>query len=333
MIKINHRLIIIILGLIVLMVLVGCAKKDKTGLEKTPGTKKIEKETGVKMTKRGVKYIVNPDKLVSGGPPKDGIPSIDKPKFISVKEADKWIKDKELVMAIDYKGVERAYPLQILVWHEVVNDKIAGEPLAITYCPLCGSGVAYVRKINGREVEFGVSGKLYNSNLVMYDRKTNSYWSQVSGQAIVGELSGKKLKSIPIDTVPWRVWKKAHPDGKVLSRDTGFDRDYGKDPYGNYYEDSFILFPVDKKDSRIHPKTIVCGVEADGKYKAYTEKDIMDKGEIEDTLGGVKIKISRSKSGVVKVVNAVSGDEIVKKRVFWFAWYAFHPDTKVYGRP
>ena len=286
----------------------------------------------IKVTAEGVKYIVDPDKIISGGPPKDGIPSIDKPKFVSVEEADKWIQDNELVLAIIYKGVKRVYPLQIMVWHEIVNDNIAQDPLLITYCPLCGSGIAYERKINGEEVEFGTSGKLYNSNLVMYDRKTDTYWTQIDGLAVVGELTGTKLIPVSIDTVVWRDWKKANPESLVLSQDTGFERPYGKDPYGSYYETSFLFFPVENRDDRVHPKTVVFGIKVDGIFKAYKEDDLKELKVIEDTVNEVKIKVERNDSGVVKITNTVTGEEIVKERDFWFAWYAFHPDTQLYTR-
>lgn len=321
-----------LLAILGLFALSGCGQKKADLPKKTPGIKKMEKEQGIKMTSRGVKYLVNPDKIQSGGPPKDGIPSIDEPKFVSVQEADKWIKDNELVLALRYKGETRVYPLQVLVWHEIVNDKVAGEPLAITYCPLCGSGIAYERKIKGEEVEFGTSGKLYNSNLVMYDRKTNSYWSQIEGLAIVGELTGTRLKPVSIETVTWRDWKKEHPDSLVLDKDTGFDRPYGEDPYGNYYEDSFVLFPVENEDDRIHPKTVIFGIKVKGKFKAYLEKDLKKKRVIMDKVGGEDIKVERSPDGAVKITNLTTGKEVVKERGFWFAWYAFHPDTKVYGK-
>lgn len=322
--------------------LVGCAPIDtktaqdaeittKTqGIEKLPEISKMEEETGIKMTARGVKYIVDPNKIRGGGPPMDGIPSIDNPKYVSVEEADEWIQDNELILAIIYKGVKRVYPLQILVWHEIINDHIAGDPVLVTYCPLCGSGIAYERKIDGEEVEFGTSGKLYNSNLVMYDRKTNSYWSQIDGLAIVGELTGKKLTPLSIDTVVWRDWKKAHPDSEVLSQDTGFTRAYGRDPYGNYYEDSFLMFPVENEDNRIHPKTVIFGIELNGAYKAYQEKDLIELGSIEDTVNGINIKVERDEAGIIKITNLETKEEIVKERDFWFAWYAFHPDTGLY---
>ena len=287
-------------------------------------------EGEIKVTANGIKYIIDPDKIISGGPPKDGIPSIDDPKFVSVEEADQWIQDNELVLALVYKDVKRVYPLQIMVWHEVVNDNIAGDPILITYCPLCGSGIAYERKIEGETVEFGTSGKLFNSNLVMYDRKTDTYWQQIDGKAIVGELTGMELKEISVDTVVWRDWKKAHPDSEVLSQDTGFNRAYGRDPYGSYYEDSFLIFPVEGRDDRVHPKTVVFGIEIDGKFKAYGEEDLKKAGAIEDEFSGIKLKIERDAAGIVKVTNLDTGEEVVKERDFWFAWYAFHPDTELY---
>jgi hypothetical protein len=273
---------------------------------------------------------VDPSKILSGGPPKDGIPSIDNPKFVSVSEADRWIEDNELVLAIDYKGVKRVYPFQILVWHEIVNDTIAGDPILVTYCPLCGSGIAYKRELNGEAVEFGTTGRLYNSNLVMYDRKTDTWWTQIDGKAIVGELTGQELTEVSIDTVTWREWKAAHPDSTVLTQDTGFSRPYGRDPYGTYYEDSFLMFPVENQDQRIHPKTVIFGIEVNGVYKAYKEEDVIRKGTFEDTVAGLRIQIARDAAGIVTFTDLDSSREIVKERDFWFAWYAFHPDTLVY---
>lgn len=290
----------------------------------------VMEELEIKETEDGVKYIIDPKKILSGGPPMDGIPSIDNPKFVSVKEAEEWIRDDELVLVMTYKGVERVYPLQIMVWHEIVNDVIADDPILITYCPLCGSGIAYERKIDGEEVEFGTSGKLYNSNLVMYDRKTESYWTQIEGLAVVGELTGRKLKPISVDTVVWRDWKEEHPDAEVLSQDTGFSRSYGRDPYGTYYENSFLFFPVENEEGNVHPKTVIFGIEVSGVYKAYKEIDLEKLGIIEDVVGGTNIKVERDKTGIVKVTNLDIGEEIVKERDFWFAWYAFHPETKLY---
>jgi hypothetical protein len=292
----------------------------------------IKMNPEIKVDERGVKYIVHPNKLMRGGAPKDGIPSIDNPKYVTVSDADEWIQYNELVLAIIYKNVKRVYPFQILVWHEIVNDVIAGDPILITYCPLCGSGIAYERNIDGEAVEFGTTGKLYNSNLVMYDRKTETYWTQIDGKAIIGELTGRELKEISIDTVTWGEWKEVHPDSEVLSQETGYIRSYGKDPYGNYYEDSFVMFPVENTDRRIHPTTVIFGIEVEGVYKAYKEEDLKEMDTIEDTVNNVRIRLTRNEAGIVRIIDVDTGEEIVKERDFWFAWYAFHPDTLVYER-
>jgi len=325
----KKRVLLASLSLIALLFIAACTTSD-FGAPNTPPTSE-EMEQGIQTTKDGVKFLIDPSKLRSGGPPKDGIPSIDNPKFVSVEEADQWIADNELVLAIEHKGVKRVYPAQILVWHEIVNDVIAGDPLLITWCPLCGSGIAFERTIDGEGVEFGVSGKLFNSNLIMYDRKTDTYWTQIGGRAIVGELTGRVLKKIPMDTVVWRDWKVAHPDSEVLSQDTGFRRNYGKDPYGNYYENSFLFFPVEQEDDRIHPKTVIFGIEVDGTFKAYQEEDVKA-GTIEDTVGDVAIRVQRDEAGKILITRLDTNEQVVHERDFWFAWYAFHPSTSLYEK-
>lgn len=280
-------------------------------------------------TSDNLQYIVPPNEILSGGPPKDGIPSIDNPTYVSAKEADAWIADNELLLAINYKGINRAYPLQIMVWHEIVNDEIAGDHLLITYCPLCGSGIAYERTINNEPVEFGTSGNLWQSNLVMYDRKTDSLWTQIDGIAIVGELTKTQLNPVQIDTLTWRDWFAAHPQGEVLSQDTGFNRQYGNDPYGNYYEESFLMFPVDEQDNRIHAKTPILGFEINGSFKAYRESDAKQK-EIKDKIANVPITITATDAGEVTAIRLDTNERLIPERSFWFAWYAFHPQTTLY---
>jgi hypothetical protein len=278
-------------------------------------------------------WLIDPDEVRSGGPPQDGIPSIDSPLYVTVEEADEWIEDNELVLALLYEDVVRVYPLQILVWHEIVNDEINEDPILITYCPLCGSGIAYHRIFNDEAVEFGTSGQLYNSNLIMYDRLTESYWTQIDGLAITGEMISTELEEISIDTVTWGNWKKAYPQSEVLSQDTGYLRAYGTDPYGSYYVEDLLFFPVSDEDESIHPKTVTYGIEIDGIYKAYLETDVILAGNyIEDEVNGVSLILERSDEGIVIITRLDNGEEVVKERDFWFAWYAFHPDTLVYGR-
>ena len=143
-------------------------------------------------------------------------------------------------------------------------------------------------------------------------------------------LTGTQLEGVSIDTVVWRDWKKAHPDSEVLTQKTGYSRPYGTDPYGSYYEDSFVMFPVEAQDDRVHPKTVIYGINVNGVYKAYKEEDLKKLKSVEDEVNGVKLKVERDEAGIAKVTNLDTGDEIVKERDFWFAWYAFHPDTELF---
>ena len=259
------------------------------------------------------KSIVPLDQILSGGPPPDGIPSIDNPKFISVQEASKFLKDSELVLGLNINGDVRAYPLQILVWHEIVNDNVGAVPVAITYCPLCFTNQVFNRTVDERVVvEFGTSGKLYNSNLVMYDRTTKTLWSQALAEGIVGKYAGTKLQRVPFDVAYWKEWKQLYPDSKVLSRDTGSNRPYGADPYGDYYTNSDVLFPVSYKDSRLDLKEIVVGFENKGQFKAYKQQDIENKKVINDQVNGKSIALFSSYPFMVRaydplVVEGVGG--------------------------
>ena len=167
----------------------------------------------------------------------------------------------------------------------------------------------------------------------MYDRLTDTYWSQIDGVAIVGELTGSELTDISIDTVSWGEYTEfaENRDAQVLSQDTGFSREYGRDPYGNYYTDSFLIFPVEQEDNRVHAKTVIFGIEVDGAYTAYRESDLLENSEITDVVNGVNVKVTREADGIVTIINLDTQEEIVKERDFWFAWYAFHPETSLYG--
>jgi hypothetical protein len=255
----------------------------------------IDEEKGMFHLSLGqeIKHTVPLDKIVSGGPPQDGIPSIDNPNFQSVQEADEILEDSELIVGLNINGDIRAYRLQILVWHEIVNDVVGGKPVAVTYCPLWFTNQVFDRTLSdGNVVEFGTSGKLYNSNLVMYDRTSNSLWSQGLGEGIVGEYAGVKLERLPFDIAYWKEWKKLYPESKVLSRDTGSIRPYGADPYGDYYSNDLILFPVANDDKRLGLKEIVIGLEHQNRYKTYKLQDIQTKKIINDVIGEDDNKIA-----------------------------------------
>ncbi|MBI2033865.1 MAG: DUF3179 domain-containing protein [Candidatus Liptonbacteria bacterium] len=285
------------------------------------------------MITNGVKHSVPLEEIIGGGPPKDGIPSIDNPKFVSVSMATS-LKDSEPGIALELNGVNRFYPFQILVWHEIVNDTIGGQRAFITYCPLCLSGIVFDPLVKGERVEFGTSGKLWNSNLVMYDRKTDSLWSQILGEAIVGEMTGVKLEVLPSDMVRFGDWKKLHPDGQVLSRDTGTIRLYGVDPYGDYYTTPGTYFPVSKKDERLGEKDFILGVVLDGKAKAYFPPSIKKMGEIIDSFAGKTI-VARYEKDIDAVrlfekKNNGALERINPFAAFWFSWVAVHPETELY---
>jgi len=285
------------------------------------------------MITNGVKHSVPLDSILGGGPAKDGIPSIDRPKFISINEAQKHLSDTEPGLALEIGNVNRFYPFQILVWHEIVNDTINGQRVLVTYCPLCLSGIVFDPAVAGERVEFGTSGKLWNSNLVMYDRKTESLWSQILGEAIVGEMTGAQLEVLPSDQIRFGDWRKLHPNGEVLSRDTGATRFYGQDPYGDYYTTPGTFFPVDKKDGRLSEKEFILGIVVNGKAKAYWPPAVKKAGRVEDMFQGKTIVAQYEKDiDAVRLFEKKNDGELIRINPFgsfWFSWVAAHPDTEL----
>lgn len=278
--------------------------------------------------------VVPAAEIVSGGVGKDGIPAIDQPQFIAPQQAAEWLKDAEPGIAVDFKGVSRFYPFQILVWHEIVNDTIAEQRVLVTYCPLCMSGVVFDPLVGGERVEFGVSGKLWNSNLVMYDRKTDSLWSQILGQAIAGEMAGGKLAVLASDVLRFGEWRKAHPEGFVLSRQTGAARFYGSDPYGDYYTSPGTYFPVKHQDSRLGQKELVLGLVEGDQSKAYWPPAVKKAGQIEDRFAGQTI-VTRYEPELDVVRLFKKGDDGRLERAnpfvaYWFSWVAAHPQTDLF---
>ena len=204
------------------------------------------------------------DEVRSGGPPPDGIPPIDQPKFVRVGDVD-FLADNEPVLALEIDGDARAYPVQIMTWHEIVNDTVGGVPVTVSYCPLCNSAVAYDRRLGDLVLDFGTSGLLYNSALVMYDRQTETLWSHFTGEGVIGELTGEDLQVFPVATVSWATFRDADPDGVVLSRDTGFDRDYGRNPYPGYDDVDGVPFLFQGEvDGRYTAMTRMVGIERGG---------------------------------------------------------------------
>ena len=273
--------------------------------------------------------LVPENEIHHGGPPRDGIPAISNPKFISASAAD-WLKPDDRVIGIEIEGQRRAYPIRILDHHEIVNDRIAEHAFAITYCPLCGTGVAFDAMVAGEVREFGVSGLLYNSDVLLYDRQSESLWSQILSKAVSGPLKGMRLDRIPIQHTTWEAWR-ADGDSLVLSRDTGHRRDYSRSPYRGYDEASELNFPVNARSARYHPKERVLDIELDGRFKAYPFAELAKvDSPLQDSCAGQRVVVvfdAQTRSGEVR---DQSGRLLPSINSFWFAWYAFHPDTGVF---
>lgn len=259
--------------------------------------------------------------IQSGGPPKDGIPPIDKPKYVTPAKAEKFLKPEDIIFGLDYRGTVKAYPQKILVWHEIVNEEVSGEQISITYCPLTGSAVGFRgrSRMDGQWLTFGTSGMLVNSNLLMYDRQTDSRWPQILGAAISGPMKGTRLEEIPLAWTTWERWQRRHPNTQVLSTETGYFRTYGRDPYGsyqrsgNYYDSGGPFFPVMAQDNRFNPKKVVLGIKNGDARVAIPKSDLQSKKVVNAQLGSLPVAafydssldsmsahVRRTKAGVLK---------------------------------
>lgn len=236
-------------------------------------------------------HTVSYSEIFSGGVPRDGIPPIDNPSFVSMAEAAGWLTDQEPVFVVTVNGQTKGYPLQVLIWHEVVNDTLAGVPIAVTFCPLCNSAVTLERTLNGQVLDFGVSGKLRNSDLIMWDRQTESWWQQLTGESIVGELVGEQLDIIPTQLVSFADFKTGFPDAPVLSKETGFNRPYGSNPYRGYDTDQQPFLFAGEIDSRLKAVERVIAIESGGEAAAYPYKVLADRHVVADTVGGQDVVI------------------------------------------
>ena len=279
--------------------------------------------------------IVDVNAIEQGGPPKDGIPAIDNPTFVTAGQAD-FLRDGDKVLGITLGGEARAYPINILNWHEVVNDRIGAEPVVISFCPLCGTGVAFSAVVAGRTLDFGVSGLLYNSDVLFYDRQTDSLWSQIWGRAVSGELAGQPLTLLPISHTTWQRWRSRNPSTLVLSTETGYERDYGRNPYQGYEESRRLYFKVTHQaPADYHPKERVLGVSVDGVFKAYPFRELNRQGRARftDKVNGRRLTILWDVATQSGEILDSKGQPIVVIQGFWFAWFAFHPQTQVFIAP
>jgi len=287
------------------------------------------------------------DELESGGPQKDGIPAIDEPRYLPVEDVD-FLENREPVIVVSADGVTHAYPIQILVWHEIVNARLGDVPVAVTFCPLCNTAIAFDRRVDGRLLDFGTTGKLRNSDLVMYDRQTESWWQQFGGEALVGELTGTKLRQVATRILSWEEFRRQYPDGLVLSRDTGYVREYGVNPYPGYDRiDSYPLFAArNSDDDRLPPKERVVYVEVGDAAFAVPFSSLAKRPtiEIETDAGTLVVRWRPGVASPLDDVAVVSGRDVGTASVelggepvpfhepFWFAVAAFRPDIEIVDR-
>jgi hypothetical protein len=246
------------------LLLLGCEEEPFSGGNGSSGSKNQES------------WSIPSDEVFDGGPGKDGIPALDEPEFINAGEAD-YLSDGDLVLGFVVGDEARAYPHHILDWHEIVNDHLAGVNISVTYCPLTGTGIGWNREIDGKVTTFGVSGLLYNSNLIPYDRSTNSNWSQIRLDCVNGSLKGREVETFALVETSWLTWKKMYPATRVVSTNTGYNRSYGRYPYGGYRtENDYLIFPVSHTDDRLPGKERVLGVLFPGATRIYTFEEFSD---------------------------------------------------------
>ena len=249
----------------------------------------IEREFSTDFSRHTIAY----DEILSGGPPKDGIPAVDDPQFVSTAEADTWLDDLEPVTVFQEAGDVRIYPFQILTWHEIVNDIVGGRPVAVTFCPLCNTAIIFDATVNGQPLDFGTTGRLRYSNLLMYDRQTESWWQQASGEAVIGELAGERLTFLPATIISWAEARAEYPEAQVLSRETGFSRNYGRNPYAGYdnINSSPFLFRGPATPDQLPAMARVTTVELNGEAVAYPNDVLQEVGVVNDTVDGVEVAV------------------------------------------
>jgi Protein of unknown function (DUF3179) len=287
--------------------------------------------------------LVPLEQILEGGPPRDGIPALTQPENIRASGA-RYLRPDDVVIGVELKGEARAYPLRILVWHEAVNDVLGGTPIAVTYCPLCNSALVFDRRVEGRTLEFGVSGLLYQSNVLLYDRArsggTESLWNQIQMRAVTGPAAraGQSLRLLPSSMIVWSDWRTRHPETTVLSINTGFGRDYANSPYGAYFASDELMFPVEKRQrrkvDRLRNKDPMVLVSTGGEMKAYAVKDLLadssGRGFIEDVVGGQRIRLRPvENAGGARVENA-RGEPVPVAYLYWFSLNALLERYELY---
>jgi len=272
------------------------------------------------------------EEIRGGGPPKDGIFAITNPKTVTAAEA-RFLKTTDRVIGVSLGGQPRAYPISILTQHEIVNDNLGGTPIAVTYCPLCDSVVVFDRTTDLGVKEFGVSGLLYNSNVLMYDRsEKESLWSQMKTEGVSGPAKGIKLQVLPMELTSWSSWQSRHPGTDVMSTAVGHQRDYRRNPYASYFKRAGLMFPAKPQNANLPLKERVIAVWDEADSIVVPASYFKGKsGTASVTLNGKQVEVEyEASTDSLRVI--ATGDDVQWSNAFWFAWYAFHPSTKIFQK-
>jgi len=277
--------------------------------------------------------LLDRDRILSGGPRKDGIPALTDPETVPVADAD-FMLDDDRVVGVTVNGESRAYPIKVLNRHECYNDELGGVPIAVIFCPLCDSVSVVDRQLGEQVYEFGISGLLYNSNVLLYDRVDDALWSQAGLIAVSGPNAGKSLTHLSgWEITTFADWRESHPDSTAATLETGHygPERYNAVAYASYFQTDDVMFPVEATDPRFKNKYPVVGVWVDGKARAYPVDFIAEApgGRVEESFGGGRVVLEPTEGGGVRVIEVPVGANVL--HTFWFAWYAFHPETEVYG--
>ena len=274
--------------------------------------------------------VVPRSAILSGGPPRDGIPSIDQPTFVSPARAS-FLRADDLVVSVNLGGAVRAYPLRILGQYEIVNDQIGEQAFAVTYCPLCGTAMVFDRNVQGRVLSFGVSGLLYQSDVLMYDRQTESLWSQLAMKCVAGGQVGTELRWLVSEQLSFAAWRAKYPDGSVLAPPTGTAKNYGASPYARYENSPDTMFPVPMHRSDLPAKSWGIGTRVNGTAMGYPVALLGQYPTIQDEIHGVAIEVEYDAGKrQATVTETASGRKVPSVSVYWFAWQAFYPDTELW---
>jgi hypothetical protein len=332
------------LALFVAGALMGCGSRDEDSSNRDSDAAAGLSVSADEWRTDFTRHTVPLDEFLAGGPGKDGIPAIDDPRFTSARQVD-FLDRKEPVIELVLRGQARAYPLQILIWHEIVNDEVAGVPVAVTFCPLCNTSLVFDRRVDGRTLDFGTTGNLRNSDLVMYDRQTESWWQQFGGAALLGRYAGTRLQVLPSRIVAWEQFRREHPRGLVLSRETGHSRPYGENPYEGYDEvQSGPIFPTEGDGGdRLPQKERVVFIERGGDAVAVPFSTLAERRVVRVELGGHRFVI-RWRPGVASALDKPlisqgrdvgtaevreNGRLVEFDQPFWFAVAAFRPSVRI----